>query len=264
VTPMVPGWSFEILENPANAEFRHEMCLVLRGPDGAAASFSVPFDSVRAKVLLELQKADRDSFQLQVFAWLKECLGEAAARDITERNQRFLEEALELVQSTGVTREECLRLVDYVYEREKGEVSQEIGGVIVTLSALCTAVGEKMEDCGCAELERCRANGDRIRAKQAAKPRFSPLPGVSSKIVPRTADENTLRFLLAFAYSGEHLYLDDSEIQDNWEQPFIDYRRDSVAEIERKIRTRGKAALDGARCSECGLEQHAPSCSQQR
>lgn len=55
------------------------------------------------------------------------------------------------------------------------------------------------------------------------------------------ADENAkLREVLAFAYSGApNLYADDGELTDNTIYPYIDYRRDSVEEIKRKIAIRG-------------------------
>ena len=53
-------------------------------------------------------------------------------------------------------------------------------------------------------------------------------------------DEMTLRRLLAIAYSGfERLYTDDGELQDGSEVPVIDYVRDSVDDIQRKIHQRG-------------------------
>ena len=53
-----------------------------------------------------------------------------------------------------------------------------------------------------------------------------------------TGDELELRQMLAFAYSGHHLYCDDGELQDNrW--PLIDFMRDSVQEIHNKITERG-------------------------
>lgn len=52
-------------------------------------------------------------------------------------------------------------------------------------------------------------------------------------------DIRMLRESLAFAYSGRNLYGDDGELQDNSELPCIDYVRDDVSEIRRKIRERG-------------------------
>ncbi|OWK34660.1 hypothetical protein FRUB_10631 [Fimbriiglobus ruber] len=115
-------------------------------------------------------------FQERVQPWMMACFGQAIADDRIERNHRFLEEALELVQACGCTREECLQLVDYVFGRAVGEPPQEAGGVMVTLAALCLANGLDMHDAGEIELSRVWGKIEQIRAKQAAKPRGSVLP----------------------------------------------------------------------------------------
>lgn len=116
------------------------------------------------------------SFQIRVSRWMAECFGEKISSDKIERNHRFLEEALELVQANDCTQSEAHQLVDYVYGRPVGELYQEIGGVMVTLAALCLASGEDMHDNGEKELVRVWGKIDKIRAKQAAKPEHSPLP----------------------------------------------------------------------------------------
>lgn len=118
----------------------------------------------------------QESFQARVQPWMTACFGEEISRDRSERNHRFLEEALELVQALGCSRSEAHQLVDYVYGRPEGEVDQEIGGVMVTLAALCLAAGEDMHAAGEKELARVWTKVERIRAKQAAKPKHSPLP----------------------------------------------------------------------------------------
>lgn len=117
------------------------------------------------------------SFQRRVGPWLLGTFGIAIARDPIERNHRFLEEALELVQSLGCTRSEAKQLVDYVFDRPIGEPHQEAGGVMVTLAALCLANHLDMHVAGDTELERIWTKVDEIRAKQATKPKHSPLPG---------------------------------------------------------------------------------------
>jgi hypothetical protein len=118
------------------------------------------------------------NFQSRVLEWLMACFSQAICRDTTERNHRFLEEALELVQSTGCSRSEAHQLVDYVFDRPVGETFQEVGGVQVTLAALCSAVGIDQDAAGEAELARISRPDvmERIRQKQAAKPKHSPLP----------------------------------------------------------------------------------------
>lgn len=115
-------------------------------------------------------------FQDRVDRWLLACFGVEIARDKAERNHRFLEEALELAQACDCTKAEALQLVDYVFAREIGEPTQEVGGVMNTLAALCIAHEIDMDDAGHIEMDRCWTKVDQIRAKQAAKPSFSPLP----------------------------------------------------------------------------------------
>ena len=130
------------------------------------------------------QRGGETSFQVRVAPWMQECFGLEVSSNVEERNHRFLEEALELVQAGGSTADECHQLVDYVYGRPSGELSQEVGGVMVTLAALCLAQGLDMHEDGEAELKRVWGCIEKIRAKQAAKPPMSPLPGhspISSK-----------------------------------------------------------------------------------
>lgn len=119
-----------------------------------------------------------ENFQGRVDRWVIECFGMDIRNDKIERNHRFLEEALELVQSLNCSREEAHKLVDYVFDRPVGNPHQEAGGVMVTLAALCTPNNLSMEDE--AEIELYRINlpaiKEKIRAKQAAKPKHSPLP----------------------------------------------------------------------------------------
>lgn len=118
------------------------------------------------------------TFQSRVLSWLIACFGSQVAADRVERNHRFFEEAGELVQACGMTREEAQALVDYTWSRPIGEPAQEVGGVMVTLAALCLANGLNMHAAGDTELTRINVPETiaKIRAKQAAKPKHSPLP----------------------------------------------------------------------------------------
>lgn len=113
------------------------------------------------------------SFQADVDRWMHQCFGAKVTYNTTERNYRFLEEALGLVQSLGCTKEEALMLVDYVYSRPVGDPVQVTGGVRVTLSALCTA-NHINEECA-ATGEFCRISDpkviEKIREKELTKPR---------------------------------------------------------------------------------------------
>jgi len=115
---------------------------------------------------------DSPYFQSRVQPWMNACFGEALAQDHAERNHRYLEESLELVQACGATAGEAHQLVDYVFGRAAGDKKQEVGGVMVTLAALCLAHELDMHGAGEEELDLIWARVDAIRAKRAAKPDF--------------------------------------------------------------------------------------------
>lgn len=121
------------------------------------------------------------TFQADVDGWMQQCFGPEIAADTTERNYRFLEEALEVVQANGCTKEDALRLVDYTFSRAIGEPDQEVGGAMVCMAALCNAAGLSMVEAARRELARISepAMMARIRAKHAAKEIRSPLPGAA-------------------------------------------------------------------------------------
>lgn len=125
---------------------------------------------------LNMPPAPWPAFQSRVHPWMLACFGEKISGDKLERDDRFLEETLELLQSADYPRARIAALVDYVYGRPKGEPLQETGGVMVTLAARCLAHGIDMHAAGDIELERVWTKVETIRAKQAAKPVGSALP----------------------------------------------------------------------------------------
>ena len=112
------------------------------------------------------------TFQKRVVDWLISCFGEKITSDPVERNHRFLEEALELVQSGGLSESEAHQLVSYVYGRPIGELSQEVGGTIICLAALCSAHGVDLDQAGETELARVWTKIEAIRARRSLKPRL--------------------------------------------------------------------------------------------
>ncbi len=136
-------------------------------------------DVIRQLGLADVARAQSGSFppfQARVGLWMDSCFGPDISADRMERNHRFAEEAMELVQACGMSRQEAIQLVDYVYDRPVGEPSQEVGGVMVTLAALCLANAMDMTGAAETELARVWTKIEQIRAKQAAKPKHSPLP----------------------------------------------------------------------------------------
>ena len=124
-------------------------------------------------------------FQRMIAHWTRACFGEKIARNRDERNQRFLEESLELVQSLGASKQECHDLVDYVFGRDIGETPQEIGGVLVCLASLCDVADLDMEACGWIELERVDSDEmmEKIRRKHSLKPKFGKLSLVETEVL---------------------------------------------------------------------------------
>lgn len=120
------------------------------------------------------------AFQSGVHDWMMVCFNAAIAADIVERCDRFIEEALELAQANGWPADRAHALVNYVYGRDQGDINQEVGGVMVTLAALCNAIGVDMDAAAQTELARVWTKVEAIRAKHAAKPTGSALPVAAS------------------------------------------------------------------------------------
>lgn len=115
----------------------------------------------------------------EVTQWFIECFGYSPSSKPGDRLHRFTEESLELTQSLGQTREEAHAIVDYVHGRPVGEPVQELGGTFVTLFVVAETYGLNPAVCARKELDRVKQPSvmTKIRAKDAAKPVFSALPG---------------------------------------------------------------------------------------
>lgn len=140
-----------------------------------------------------------DDFQSGVAAWMLACFGEQISADQLERADRFTEEALELAQTMpGFTADRAHALVDYVFGRPVGERHQEVGGVMVTLAALCNTVDLNIETEARRELARIWTKVEAIRAKQATKPTGSALP-IAITSITETQSESLHNALVASA-----------------------------------------------------------------
>jgi hypothetical protein len=110
------------------------------------------------------------NLQRRTHGWAHETFGDVALQP-HERARRFLEEALELVQTQGVSAEEAHRLVDYVFARPVGEPGQEMGGTMITVLLLAEVLG--LDALGEALREQARVEQpgmrERMRAKHAQK-----------------------------------------------------------------------------------------------
>lgn len=118
----------------------------------------------------EVFPEERDRRQAAVHRWAIQTFGQACAGNPQERIRRFLEEALELAQAVGMGAGEAHAMVDYVFARPVGEVHQEVGGVSVSLLALCENLGLSAHAEEVREVTRVLAlDPVALRAKQQAK-----------------------------------------------------------------------------------------------
>ncbi len=190
--------------------------------EGDAAKLeAAKWDRTIARIQVGLEATPRETFQEQVRPWLHACFGEEVANDTRERNHRYLEESLELVQSCGATEAEAHELVRYVFSRPAGDAEKEAGGVMLTLAALCLAHGIDMDGAGAMELASVWMRVGAIRAKWMTKPKDSPLPsepvastsGTGHLCSVGPAADQMQRYLLRFedADRGEALHYDQAE-----------------------------------------------------
>jgi NTP pyrophosphatase (non-canonical NTP hydrolase) len=109
-------------------------------------------------------------YQSRVREWTGQCFGDQIDLDRPTRQAQFLEEALECVQAAGLPRATAQGLLDLVYSKPAGELNGEMGDVMTSIAAFCTAHDADMHECAEAALTRCINATDKIREKQKTKP----------------------------------------------------------------------------------------------
>lgn len=109
--------------------------------------------------------------QDRVDHWVRLALGNESLMSKGERIMRFIEEATELAQAVDLPKDKLINLVEYVYNRPKGDVNQELAGVMFTLMALATSYGFDAIDVLDTEIERVSTPEmiERIRIAHARK-----------------------------------------------------------------------------------------------
>lgn len=121
---------------------------------------------------------DKSSFQSRVYVWLKMAFGDGIANDTLERNHRFLEESLELLQAKGACKDGVSKMVRTIYNDRYdvfdglfGLNKNDIAGMaLISLANLCEASGVDMLANGEIELKSIEGNIGKIVSKHAMKP----------------------------------------------------------------------------------------------
>jgi 3-hydroxyacyl-CoA dehydrogenase len=112
--------------------------------------------------------SERALKQLRLSHWAEDL---KLGTDKRTRLLRFIEEAMELVQAGGLTREEidCVKMM--VFNRPAGELAQEIGGVMVTLYLVAERHGLDVEEEEDREIARIHTPEvmEKCRRRQAEK-----------------------------------------------------------------------------------------------
>jgi NTP pyrophosphatase (non-canonical NTP hydrolase) len=98
--------------------------------------------------------AGRNARQAQVAEWCAAAFGAEHQASVPQRGLRMLEEAIEAFQATSGDRAVAHKLIDYIFDKEPGELRQELGGLGITVLALAAAAGLSADDAEAAELAR--------------------------------------------------------------------------------------------------------------
>ena len=125
----------------------------------------------RAPIALASSAYSIGDFQCGIADWITSCWDKNRLFHKRESNLRFAEEAIELMQAVGLSRDDVSSMQDYIYNRKKGDIDNEIGGVLVTLAGLATAHMINMEGVARDSLLSCWARSLHIRQKNETKPK---------------------------------------------------------------------------------------------
>jgi hypothetical protein len=107
--------------------------------------------------------------QVRALAWATEVYGDRV-KSARYQAFRFIEEAMELAQTQGLTLADLVRTAEYVSARKVGDTKVEIGDVVFTLDILAENLGISVDGCHTTCLNRIKGlDPERCREKDAAK-----------------------------------------------------------------------------------------------
>jgi hypothetical protein len=117
-----------------------------------------------------IQNSHRLARQIEILQWAIETFGAATAANTGERIRRFVEEAVELAQATGLEKQALLAIIEHVYAKPVGNIEQEIGQVGVSLLGLAQHLNIFADQQEQAEFDRLKSlSTEYWQARQKAK-----------------------------------------------------------------------------------------------
>ena len=104
--------------------------------------------------------------QNRVFDWVTKAFGPDHANHVQQRSLRFLEEAIELYQAAGGNLDQAHKLLDFIFARPVGELSKEIGAVVLSLLSVAAAAGWDADEEEQREVDRVTSKDPEVFAER--------------------------------------------------------------------------------------------------
>jgi NTP pyrophosphatase (non-canonical NTP hydrolase) len=108
-------------------------------------------------------------FAQEMGRWCKDTFGSAIFLNPLERAARLVEEAVEVAQAVGLDKTYIYNIFTMVYNKDRGELKQGLGGVIVCWAVMCDALGINPSEVIVKAKDDCWTRQTAIRNKLAAK-----------------------------------------------------------------------------------------------
>ncbi|USN15383.1 hypothetical protein KIKIMORA_02370 [Brevundimonas phage vB_BpoS-Kikimora] len=119
---------------------------------------------------LELTHERLTERQERAYAWAESVYGPARVRQRRYQAFRFLEEAMELCQTQGLSLEDFVRCARYVSERKVGDTKVEMGDVRICLDIMAENLGLSLDHCHTTALNRVHSlDPEKCKTKDDAK-----------------------------------------------------------------------------------------------
>lgn len=155
-----------------NAEEEHDDRIRMRqGFNSCAYSMQpeIAREKIQADVLL-VMSANHVGFQARMAEELHHTFHDMPQELSAEsRIDRVAEEAAELFQAAGMSEERAIAHMNRSYARPRGDVRQEVGGLMTTLAAYCEVAGIDMDHERELGLMDFVAKREKVRAKALSK-----------------------------------------------------------------------------------------------